>query len=123
MDFSQVLKNMHNGDAAKTPRMHGYVKREDYENNSENAALFAEGAKAVFDLVFVPNPQANSAAVEVRLRAREDEGRFGDTLITLVDGELVVDPFLMTQVISSDWEIYRTLDLERNLATLGSARW
>jgi len=133
MDFSSVLSQLANGKAAKTPSMNGYVKREDYENNAENAALFASSnndvVEAVYKITFVENPTrtggSNPTMYEFTARSiRRADGTLDRVVFDLADTDTMpVDAEFLRLMASRDWEVVDLATVQSAVAARTTGRW
>lgn len=133
MDFSSVLSQLANGKAAKTPFMNGYVKREDYENNTENAALFASSnndvVEAVYKITFVENPTrtggSNPTMFEFTARSiRRADGTLDRVVFDLADTDTMsVDAEFLRLMVSRDWDVVDLAMVQSAVAARTTGRW
>lgn len=126
MQFNQAIVQLTNGRAARTPSMNGFVKREDYENNPENAHLFTPEAEEVFDLVFVENPSCPGGAAEHRFLARRVRMPDGSRRIAFDESagvSMEVDAGFLNQVFLDAWEVCDLALVEDALKRRGTGRW
>ena len=135
MDFSSVLSQLANGKAAKTPSMNGYVKREDYENNTENAALFAspinnnDVVEAVYKITFVENPSRTEGSAptmyEFTARSiRRANGTLDREVFDLSDSDTMsVDAEFLRLMVSRDWDVVDLTAVQSAVAARTTGRW
>lgn len=133
MDFSSVLSQLANGKAAKTPSMNGYVKREDYENNSANAALFASSnndvVEAVYKITFVENPSriggSSPTSYEFTARSiRREDGTLDRVVFDLADADTMsVDAEFLRMMASRDWDVADLAVVQESIAARTTGRW
>lgn len=133
MDFSSVLNQLSNGKAAKTPSMNGYVKREDYENNSANAALFASAnddvVEAVYKITFVENPSrtggSSPTSYEFTARSiRRADGTLDRVVFDLADADTMsVDAEFLRLMVSRDWDVADLSVVQAAVAARTTGRW
>lgn len=133
MDFSAVLSQLANGKAARTPSMNGYVKREDYENNTENAALFASSGndvvEAVYKITFVENPTraggSSPTAYEFTARSiRRADGALDRVVFDLADADTMsVDAEFLRLMVSRDWDVADLATVQSAVAARTTGRW
>ena len=123
MDFIQAVRSMKSGQAVRTPRMHGYVQREDFENNAENASLFANGASAVFDLGFVPNPVKDPQDPPRAFRCEERRLPSGRTRVSVLEGSMELDAELLSELLAEDWDAFSLDDLVSAARSEKTGRW
>lgn len=127
MQFIQAIAQLTNGRAARTPSMNGFVKREDYENNPENARLFTPETEEAFDIVFVENPSRPEGAGEHRFLARKVK-RPSDGSRRIVFDEsagavMQIDAGFLNQIFLDAWEVCDLSLVEDALKLRGTGRW
>ena len=126
MQFSHAIAQLTNGRAARTPSMNGFVKREDYENNPENARLFTPETVEVFDIVFVENPSRPGDPVEHRFLARRIRTLDGSRRFTFDESAgtaMEIDAGFLNQVFLDAWEVCDLTLVEDALKRRGTGRW
>ena len=127
MQFNQAIVQLTNGRAARTPSMNGFVKREDYENNPENARLFTPETEEVFDIVFVENPSCPGGASEHRFLARRVRRPDGSRRIVFdesaAEASMKVDAGFFNQIFLDAWEVCDLSLVEDALKRRGTGRW
>lgn len=133
MDFSSVLSQLANGKAAKTPSMNGYVKREDYENNTANAALFASSnndvVEAVYKITFVENPSRTGSpsptSYEFTARSiRRADGTLDRVVFDLADTDTMsVDAEFLRLMASRDWDVADLAVVQDAITARITGRW
>jgi hypothetical protein len=133
MDFSSVLSQLANGKAAKTPSMNGYVKREDYENNSANAALFASSnndvVEAVYKITFVENPSRTGSpsptSYEFTARSiRRADGTLDRVVFDLADTDTMsVDAEFLRLMASREWDVADLAVVQEAITARITGRW
>lgn len=133
MDFTSVLSQLANGKAARTPSMNGYVKREDYENNTENAALFASSnndvVEAVYKITFVENPSRSGSPsptmYEFTARSiRRADGTLDRVVFDLADADTMpVDAEFLQLLVSRDWEVVDLAVVQEAITARTTGRW
>lgn len=109
MNFVSAIRQLRNSKCAKTPAMRGYVKREDYENNTANAALFTTNVVAVYDITFVENGDYTDtdSTSEYTFRATvTSDGTATATTWTAPATPLSVDAWLWEVMLRDDWEVF-----------------
>ena len=133
MDLSSAITQMSNNQAAKTPSMNGYVKREDYENNSANAAMFASSnddtIEAVFQITFVENPTRTGGTAPTQYSftaksVRHPDGSRDAVVFDPADQDTMsVDAAFMQLMISREWSIYTLSDVVDAVNARTTGRW
>jgi hypothetical protein len=126
MQFNYAITQLRNGRAARTPSMNGFIKREDYENNPENASLFTPETEEVFDIVFVENPSLPGGPVEHRFLTRKV--RMPDYSRRFVFDEssktaMSIDACFLNLVFQDTWEVCDLSLLEDALERRDTGRW
>lgn len=112
MTFDYVISNLKNGEAAKTPAMIGYVKREDFELTNEDRAA---GIVERYNIEFVGARDGDRHAF---LFVRP-----GPDLAPEVTGSIEMGPALLLNLVSSDWTIHPIEVLEKVRANRETAEW
>lgn len=133
MDFSSAITRLANAKAAKTPSMNGYVKREDYENNTANAAMFASSGddviEAVFQITFVENPSrsggtAPSSYSFTAKSIRHPDGSRDAVVFDPADSDsMPVDVAFLQLLVARDWDIYDLPVVQAAISTRSTGRW
>lgn len=119
MTFSSVIRYLKDGEAAKTPAMRGYVKRND---NTP-----AEGETANYDITFVESSDADSDGVsEYRFNFVEADGNVSVSAPGF-DGRASEAPFkvdgvLLQLLLGDKWEVASAEDAEV-VRTGSGQRW
>ena len=132
MTLPNALLQLRNGLAARTPSMNGYIKREDYENNVQNAALFASAnddtVEAVFKVTFVENPSRTGTSpatyeFDAKTWMRAD-GRVDRIVFDLTDSTTMsVDAEFMQLLVSDKWEVVDLAEIQAAVSARTSGRW
>lgn len=133
MDFRSAITRLANAKAAKTPSMNGYVKREDYENNTANAAMFASSnddvVEAVFQITFVENPSRSggSAPTQYSFTAKSvrhaDGSRDAVVFDTSDSDTMSVDAPFLQLLVSGDWDVYDLSAVQEAVSARTTGRW
>lgn len=126
MQFTHAVAQLTNGRAARTPSMNGFVKREDYENNPENARLFTPETEEVFDIVFVENPSRPGDPVEHRFLARTirtPDGSHRFAFDESTETSMEVDACFLNQMFLDAWEVCDLSLVEDALKRRSTGRW
>lgn len=126
MQFNHAIAQLTNGKATRTPSMNGFVKREDYENNPENARLFTPETEEVFDIVFVENPSRPGDPVEHRFLVRRIRTPHGSRRFVFdesMDTSMKVDACFLNQMFLDVWEVCDLSLVEDALKRRGTGRW
>lgn len=126
MQFNQAIFQLTNGRVARTPSMNGFIKREDYENNPENARLFTPETEEAFDIVFVENPSRPGDPVEHRFLARGIRMPDGSRRLAFdesVETSMEVDAGFLNQMFLDAWEVCDLSLVEDALKRRGTGRW
>lgn len=112
MTFDYIFSNLKNGEAAKTPAMIGYVKREDFELSNEDRA---NGVAERYNIEFVGVQDGDRHVFQCEKRQGESTPR--------MDGSIVMTPALLLNIVSSEWDIHPIDVLEKVRANRGTAEW
>lgn len=126
MQFNQAIFQLTNGRVARTPSMNGFIKREDYEDNPENARLFTPETEEAFDIVFVENPSRPGDPVEHRFLARRIRMPDGSRRLAFdesVETSMEVDAGFLNQMFLDAWEVCDLSLVEDALKRRGTGRW
>ncbi len=112
MTFDFVINNLKNNEAAKTPSMIGYIKREDFELTNEDRE---NSVTEHYNIEFVGvKPDDRHAFTFKRVSGKS---------IPEVTGSATLSPALLLNLLSSDWSIHSLEVLESVRANKDTAEW